>query len=219
MTTIANIVTPENGMYMCRRPDGLRLQAGCRCLASLDYGVDCVTFRSEETVDAKPPSFALLRELREADGAVLAQNEETARRAKEAFDRATARERGRVRALRARLSFGRERMFIRYTAQIPVDLRRYAGELGRAFHAQFHFWQVSAREEAALLGCVGVCGRKACCCSWQQIPPQVTIKMAKEQAVPLQPATINGICGKLKCCLAFESGAATDGNETEEAGT
>ena len=205
MTTVANIVTPENGVYTCRRPDGLRLRPGCRCLATLDYGVDCVTFRSEETVQAPPPAVLLLRELRKEDGAILDQNEEIAGRAKEAFDRATSGERARVRALRSRLSFGRERLFIRYTAQMPIDLRRYAGELGRTFHTQFHFWQVSAREEAALLGCVGVCGRKACCCSWQQVPPPVTIKMAKEQAVPLQPAAINGICGKLKCCLAFES--------------
>ncbi|MBP5511196.1 MAG: hypothetical protein J6Z49_09790 [Kiritimatiellae bacterium] len=218
MTTVANIVTPENGVYTCRKPDGVRLRPGSRCLATLDYGVDCVTFRSEETADSPLPTFLLLRELREADGAILAQNEEIASRAREAFDRVTAGERGGVRALRSRLSFGRERLFIRYTAQMPLDLRRYAGELGRAFHTQFHFWQVSAREEAALLGCVGVCGRKACCCSWQQTPPPVTIKMAKEQAVSLQPAAINGICGKLKCCLAFENEAGAGTTDKEDTG-
>lgn len=217
MEAVANIVTPENGVYACRRPDGLRLRPGDRCLATLDYGVDCVTFRSEETVEGRPPAFVLLRGLRDDDGATLAQNEEIAARAKEAFERATAGERVRVRALRARLSFGRERLFIRYTAQTPVDLRRYAGELGRAFRTQFRFWQVSAREAASLLGCVGVCGRKACCCSWQKIPPPVTIKMAKEQAIPLQPAAINGICGKLKCCLAFESAAGPEKTDKEAA--
>ena len=81
----------------------------------------------------------------------------------------------------------------RLFALIPVDIR-----------ARIEFRQVGNRDECALLGGIGPCGRAFCCCSWQRYFNPVNIRMAKMQEMPLTPTTINGACDRLKCCLRFE---------------
>jgi len=65
-------------------------------------------------------------------------------------------------------------------------------------------WQVGVRDEAALIGCLGTCGRAVCCCTWQRQFQSVNVRMAKTQEMSLNPGSINGTCGRLKCCLRFE---------------
>jgi cell fate regulator YaaT (PSP1 superfamily) len=109
-----------------------------------------------------------------------------------------------VKVLHARFSFGRERLFIRYSAAVATDLRRFVSQIQRDYKTQVDLWQVGIRDETALIGCVGTCGRAACCCAWQCQPPAVNTRMAKVQDVQLNPVTANGRCGRLKCCLAYE---------------
>lgn len=85
-----------------------------------------------------------------------------------------------------------------------VDFRPLARELADAFGAKVQMLQVGERDRAKMIDGYDVCGQRLCCASWQTSFPSVSIKMAKEQDLPLNPQKISGVCGRLYCCLTFE---------------
>jgi len=210
MLTVARIRMPENGVSVCRVPPGVSPQPGDVCLVELDYGLDYgevleLFGLNEDGKDGeRMPSFRVVRRLETEESARLNENREIAEKARNDFGRSVSREKGGVRVLHVRLSYGRERLFIRYAAQVPVDLRRFLGQIQRDYKTHVDLWQVGVRDEAALVGCLGQCGRAACCCSWQRQFETVNVRMAKTQEMSLNPIAINGSCGRLKCCLRFE---------------
>jgi cell fate regulator YaaT (PSP1 superfamily) len=201
---------PENGVFLCRVAPTLALMPGDPCMVELDYGMDTGAVLELYGIDEnaageeKVPSFRVIRKQVADDDKRVGENAALAEKAKQAFMLSVSREKGHVKVLHTRFSFGRDRLFIRYTAQMPVDLRRFVGQLQRDFKTQVDLWQVGVRDEAALLGCLGPCGRAVCCCSWQHQFQPVNVRMAKAQEMSLNPVAINGSCGRLKCCLRFE---------------
>jgi cell fate regulator YaaT (PSP1 superfamily) len=85
-----------------------------------------------------------------------------------------------------------------------VDFRPYVRELSERFGTKVQMLQVGERDRAKMLDGYDVCGQRLCCSSWQTSFPSVSIKMAKEQDLPLNPQKISGVCGRLYCCLTFE---------------
>jgi cell fate regulator YaaT (PSP1 superfamily) len=201
---------PENGVFQCLAADSLALLSGERCLAELDYGLDSGTvlalcsMHDGASGNEKMPTYRVVRKLTPDDEARMKERELSAQKAKKAFMLSTAREKGHVKILHVRFSYGGERLFIRYSAQMPVDLRRFVGQLQRDFKTHVDLWQVGVRDEAAFIGCLGPCGRAVCCCSWQRQFQPSNVRMAKAQEMSLNPAAINGTCSRLKCCLRFE---------------
>jgi cell fate regulator YaaT (PSP1 superfamily) len=202
---------PENGVFLCRVADALPLMPGDPCIVELDYGID--TGKVLELYGAnnsagsedKIPAFRVVRKQVAEDDKRIGENAALAEKAEQAFMLSVSHEKGRVKLLHTRFSFGRDRFFIRYGAQFPVDLRRFVGQLQRDFKTHVDLWQVGVRDEAALVGCLGSCGRAVCCCTWQREFQPVNVRMAKDQEMSLNPVAINGSCGRLKCCLRFEA--------------
>ena len=91
-----------------------------------------------------------------------------------------------------------------FTANSRVDFRRLVRELSRRFSARVRMVQIGARDEAGLLGGVGVCGETLCCSTWLKDFRPISIQMAKRQNLSLNPSKISGQCGRLLCCLAYE---------------
>jgi cell fate regulator YaaT (PSP1 superfamily) len=98
-----------------------------------------------------------------------------------------------------------EQLTIFFSAQDRIDFRGLIRQLGNALETRVQLRQVGARDEAKLLGGLGRCGYPLCCQSFLTGFSSVSIKMAKEQNLPLNPMKISGICGRLFCCLAYES--------------
>ncbi len=122
----------------------------------------------------------------------------------------TARELVRTRGLpvkiaRAELSLDGTRILFDFTTERRVESRDLAQELAARLRCRVELRQVGARDEARLQDGYGPCGRRLCCSSWLKEFVPVTIKMAKEQGLPLNPSRLNGLCGKLKCCLQYEN--------------
>jgi hypothetical protein len=92
-----------------------------------------------------------------------------------------------------------------FTAEDRVDFRDLIRDLGHHVHAQVQLRQVGPRDQAKLIGGYGRCGRRLCCTSWLTTFPSISIRMAKEQSLPLNPAKISGQCGRLLCCLSYEN--------------
>ncbi|MEE8138432.1 MAG: regulatory iron-sulfur-containing complex subunit RicT [Thermoanaerobaculia bacterium] len=91
-----------------------------------------------------------------------------------------------------------------FTAEGRIDFRRLVRDTSRRFSARVKMIQVGARDEAGLLGGIGVCGLTLCCSTWLKNFKPISIQMAKRQNLSLNPSKISGQCGRLLCCLAYE---------------
>jgi cell fate regulator YaaT (PSP1 superfamily) len=91
-----------------------------------------------------------------------------------------------------------------FTAEGRIDFRQLVRDLSRRFSTRVRMVQVGARDEARLLGGIGVCGRTLCCSTWLKDFRPISIQMAKRQNLSLNPSKISGQCGRLLCCLAYE---------------
>jgi len=91
-----------------------------------------------------------------------------------------------------------------FTAEGRIDFRRLVRDISRRFSAKVRMVQVGARDEAGLIGGIGLCGRTLCCSTWLKDFKPISIQMAKRQSLSLNPSKISGQCGRLLCCLAYE---------------
>lgn len=110
-----------------------------------------------------------------------------------------------MKLIAAEYSFDGSRLVFYFTAEKRVDFRALVRDLARTFRARIELRQIGVRDEAKLLGGIGLCGRELCCCTWLSEFNPVSIRMAKQQDMPLNPADISGLCGRLLCCLAYEN--------------
>src|SRR5881398_1874512 len=92
-----------------------------------------------------------------------------------------------------------------FTADERVDFRALVRDLAAAFRTRIELRQIGARDQAKLQGGLGPCGKTLCCSSWIADFGVISIKMAKEQGLPLNPSKISGVCGRLLCCLSYEN--------------
>ncbi len=106
--------------------------------------------------------------------------------------------------VKAEYSFDGSRLTFYFTAEKRVDFRMLVRDLARTFKSRIELRQIGPRDEAKLLGGLGPCGRVLCCASFLPDYARVSIKMAKDQDLPLNPTKISGVCGRLLCCLAYE---------------
>lgn len=104
----------------------------------------------------------------------------------------------------AEWQFDRNKLTIYFTADKRVDFRELVRDLARTFRTRIELKQIGVRDEAALLGGVGRCGRELCCSTWLRELKPVSLQLAKDQRLSLNPAQISGCCGRLMCCLTYE---------------
>jgi cell fate regulator YaaT (PSP1 superfamily) len=110
---------------------------------------------------------------------------------------------------------------VHFTAEHRVDFRQLVRDVAQRFATRIQMVQVGSRDEAAILGGVGVCGRTLCCSTWLKDFRPISIQMAKRQNLSLNPSKISGQCGRLLCCLSYEDdqykGAKKPKDETAKA--
>ena len=103
--------------------------------------------------------------------------------------------------------FDRNKLTIYFTAERRVDFRELVRDLAKTFRTRIELKQIGVRDESALLGGVGRCGRELCCSTWLRELKPVSLQLAKDQRLSLNPAQISGCCGRLMCCLTYEHDA------------
>src|SRR5688500_1165630 len=104
----------------------------------------------------------------------------------------------------AEWQFDRNKLTIYFTAERRVDFRELVRDLARTFRTRIELKQIGVRDESALLGGVGRCGRELCCSTWLRELKPISLQLAKDQRLSLTPAQISGCCGRLMCCLTYE---------------
>lgn len=109
-----------------------------------------------------------------------------------------------MKLVRAEYLFDGSKIIFFFTADGRIDFRELVKDLAHHFHTRIEMRQIGVRDEAKLIGGIGICGRELCCCSFLSEFAPVSVKMAKEQGLALNPTKISGQCGRLLCCLAYE---------------
>jgi len=105
---------------------------------------------------------------------------------------------------RVEQAFDGARLIFYFTADSRIDFRELVRDLAAEFRTRIEMRQIGVRDEARMLGGYGSCGRPLCCTTWLQNFEPVSIKMAKQQNLSLNPSKLSGLCGRLKCCLRYE---------------
>jgi cell fate regulator YaaT (PSP1 superfamily) len=146
----------------------------------------------------------IVRKCTDEDLRVLEQNQKLERDARE-FCFGRIRERGLpMKLISVECLFDRSKLIFFFTADNRVDFRELVKDLVQKFKTRIELRQIGARNESRIFGGLGVCGQKICCTNFLYNLDRVSVKMAKEQNMPLNPEKISGLCGRLMCCLAFE---------------
>ncbi|MFA4984452.1 MAG: stage 0 sporulation family protein [Candidatus Omnitrophota bacterium] len=211
MERIVSVRLRELGqVYSCRAPEGLALREGVYVIIEHDRGLDYGQIISSEAQppaqvkDAKETVKKIVRLANEKD---LRQIEDDRAKAKEAFNSCLKKieeHKLQMKLVKAEYSFDRSKIMFYFTAPGRVDFRNLVKDLAKIFKARIELRQIGVRDEAKLLGGFGSCGRELCCVRFLSDFEPVTIKMAKEEGLPLNPPKISGLCGRLMCCLNFE---------------
>jgi len=142
---------------------------------------------------------------------------------KQAFDFCLQRINSRnlsMKLVRVRYFFDEKKGIFYYTADGRVDFRTLVKDLAKEFKMRIEMRQIGVRDEAKMIGGLGVCGRNLCCFSFMKSFEPVTIQKAKKQQIAINPTKISGLCGRLMCCLAFEAESQgrmyADGEKVED---
>lgn len=160
-------------------------------------------------LDAAKHPEALKRIQRKAESADLATVAAHAIKEREAhkFCLARIKERGMdMKLVKVEYLFDGSKAIFYFTADGRVDFRELVKDLAHAFHTRIEMRQIGVRDESKLVGGIGICGRELCCSSYLRDFEPVSVKMAKEQNLALNPNKISGQCGRLLCCLSYEFG-------------
>jgi len=115
-----------------------------------------------------------------------------------------------MRLMRVHYSLDRSHLTVTFTSDERVDFRQLIHDLAAETHARVEMRQIGARDAAAIRGGLAPCGRALCCAVWLKEFDNIHIRMAKSQGLSLNPATLNGMCGRLKCCLRYEQACYQD---------
>lgn len=107
-------------------------------------------------------------------------------------------------------SFDGKKVIFYFTADNRVDFRELVKLLASTFRARIELRQIGSRDEAKLVGGIGICGREMCCCTFLNHFAPVTLRMARDQGLALNPSKLNGACGRLMCCLQYEKDVYED---------
>ena len=142
-----------------------------------------------------------------------AREESNRKKEKEAFEICQKKIRAHnleMKLIDAEYTFDNNKMLFYFTADGRIDFRELVKDLASVFRTRIELRQIGVRDEAKMLGGLGICGRPFCCSQFLEEFQPVSIKMAKEQGLSLSPVKISGTCGRLMCCLKYEQEAYTD---------
>ncbi len=195
-------------------PDGIEVQKTDSVIVETARGIECgeVAMKNRQVGDesiVKP----LKKVIRKATGEDLAQvrkNQEKEAAAAKICNEKIAAHKLDMKLVDVEYTFDNNKILFYFTADGRVDFRELVKDLASVFRTRIELRQIGVRDEAKMLGGLGICGRPFCCATFLGEFQPVSIKMAKEQSLSLNPVKISGTCGRLMCCLKYEQEAYED---------
>ena len=208
MKTVISVRFKASGKAYYFDPTGFDVKEGDYVVVETARGVEC-----GEVVDGPRdvPDSQVSHELkpiqRMADSVDVRRMEKNRADEKAAFDLCNERiaaHKLEMKLVEAEYNLDRSKILFYFTADGRVDFRELVKDLASALHTRIELRQIGVRDESKMKGGLGICGQPFCCSRFLKDFQPVSIKMAKEQGLSLNPAKISGACGRLMCCLAYE---------------
>ena len=195
-------------------PGQLRVNKGAQVVVETSFGLEMGTciLPPHEVDDEKiiTPLRRVVRFATPEDVSVLSQNAEKEKKAMDICMRKIADHKLEMKMVDVEYTFDGNKIIFYFTADGRVDFRELVKDLAGVFHMRIELRQIGVRDEAKMLGGLGICGKPFCCATFLDEFQPVSIKMAKEQSLSLNPVKISGTCGRLMCCLKYEQDAYED---------
>lgn len=195
-------------------PDGNHLKKGDMVIVETSRGVECgeVAMENRQVDDESivQPLKKLIRIANQEDLKKLAENQIREKSAFEICNKKIAAHKLEMKLVDVEYTFDNSKILFYFTADGRVDFRELVKDLASVFRTRIELRQIGVRDEAKMLGGLGICGRPFCCSTFLGSFQPVSIKMAKEQNLSLNPVKISGTCGRLMCCLKYEQEAYLD---------
>lgn len=211
MAQVVGVRFREIGKVYYFDPDSTAFQAGDRVIVETSRGIECgeIVTPNREVDDEKivKPLKVIIRAATPEDLEAVRANQSKERRAAEICKKKIAERKLEMKLINVEYTFDSSKILFYFTADGRVDFRELVKDLAGIFHTRIELRQIGVRDESRMLGGLGICGRPFCCCSFLGDFHPVSIKMAKEQGLSLNPTKISGACGRLMCCLKYEQSA------------
>lgn len=171
----------------------------------IEFGKVVIAHKQVDENDIVLPLKKVIRIADEKDKLTVAENKEKAEQAFGICEEKIAEHGLEMKLVDVEYTFDRNKVIFYFTADGRVDFRELVKDLAAIFKTRIELRQIGVRDEAKMLGGIGPCGRMLCCSTFLGDFEPVSIKMAKDQNLSLNPAKISGLCGRLMCCLKYEN--------------
>ena len=208
MSLIVGIMFRGNDMVHYYDPAGIKMDVGDKVICHLDDSKEIAEVVvhpidiSESDITA--PLNRVIRKATYYDLSVDELNRKKEEKGFKKFDQLTKKYKLKMKLVNVHVIFDKSKMIFYFTSEKRVDFREMVKELATYFKIRIELRQIGVRDEAKMVGGLGPCGMNLCCKSFLTDFESISIKMAKDQNLPLNPFKISGICGRLMCCLKYE---------------
>lgn len=208
MTKVVGVRFRNAGKIYYFDPAKHEIKAGNHVIVETARGVEMGTVmlapKEVEDDDVVQPLKPVIRVATEADEKTAAKNKEKEKEAFKICLEKIAKHKLDMKLVDAEYTFDNNKLLFYFTADGRIDFRELVKDLAAVFRTRIELRQIGVRDETKILGGIGICGRPLCCHTYLSEFAPVSIKMAKEQNLSLNPTKISGVCGRLMCCLKNE---------------
>ncbi len=209
MSGVVFLVSETTGKIIRASPGEMDLKRGDICLVESDLGGDLARVIDISSELCRSPKAAreAVKIIRKATVEDMEKFKWLREKEKKAFRFCLQRIKARnlpMKLVGVRYFFNEKKGIFFYTADGRIDFRQLVKDLAKELRMRIEMRQIGVRDEAKLIGGLGVCGRALCCFSFMKSFEPVTIQKARRQQIVINPTKISGLCGRLMCCLAFE---------------
>ena len=208
MTEIIGVRFKDVGKIYYFSPNKNTVKCGSHVIVETARGVECgeVVIANREIEDDKvvQPLKSIIRIATDKDLETQKKNREKEQEIMKVFAQKIAEHKLEMKLIDVEYTFDNNKVLFYFTADGRIDFRELVKDLAAVFRTRIELRQIGVRDEAKMLGGLGICGRPFCCKTFLGEFQPVSIKMAKEQSLSLNPTKISGTCGRLMCCLKYE---------------
>lgn len=199
-------------------PAGMEIETGTHVIVEtargIEFGTVMIPPREMEEDGVVQPLKPVIRIATEADEITEQKNKEKEKEAFQICLEKIAKHKLEMKLVEAEYTFDNNKLLFYFTADGRIDFRELVKDLASVFRTRIELRQIGVRDETKLRGGIGICGRALCCHTYLSEFAPVSIKMAKEQNLSLNPTKISGVCGRLMCCLKNEEEAYEELNRS-----
>ncbi len=214
MTEIIGIRFKKGGKVYYFSPGENKFRLGDKAIVETARGIECgdVVIENKRVEDSEivAPLKSVIRRATGKDIAIVERNRQKEQEAFKICEEKIAFRKLKMHLIDVECTFDNNKILFYFTAENRVDFRELVKDLAAVFKTRIELRQIGVRDEAKILGGLGICGREFCCKGYMGDFQPVSIKMAKEQGLSLNPTKISGTCGRLMCCLKNEQAAYED---------